>query len=127
MAELDFAEELLSADFIVLFYCATQQYRLNDGFTQKAIEVLANINDSIVFDSVAFIEREIKRTVAKLLADPSSMDMIREKAETNGISIEEQLRGDAEWIINYQMEQGLLKWPARKKETNTKSENHGIQ
>ena len=31
VAELDFAEELLSADFIVLFYCATQQYRLNDG------------------------------------------------------------------------------------------------
>lgn len=127
VAELDFAEEVLSADFIVLFYCATQQYRLNDGFTQKAIEVLANINDSIVFDSVAFIEREIKRTVAKLLADPSSMDMIREKAAQRNVSIEQALHDDAEWVVNYQIEQGIMNWPARKKVTNTKSEDHGIQ
>lgn len=125
--ELDLKEELLSADFIVLFYCATQQYRLNDGFTQKAIEALAHLSDSIVCDSAAFIEREIQKTIAKLLVDHNSMDMIREKAETNGFSIEEQLRADAEWIINYKILQGTFNWPTRKKETNTKSEDNGIQ
>ena len=125
--ELDLAEELLSADFIVLFYSATQQYRMNDGFTQKALDALESMPDDMVFDSAAFIEREIQKTIANLSADPNSMDMIREKANTNGLSIEEQLRADAEWVINYQIEQGSLRWPARKKETNTKSDNHGIQ
>ena len=125
--EFDLAEELLSADFVVLFYCATQQYRMNDDFTQKAIKALGQIPEGAELDSTAFLEREIQRTIAKLLADHNSMDMIREKAETNGVSIEKQLHDDAEWIINYQIEQGLLKWPAKKRDTNTKSENHGIQ
>lgn len=125
--ELDLAEELLSADFVVLFYSATQQYRMNDGFTQKALDALVSVPDEIAFDSAAYIERETKRTIAHLLADPASMDMIREKAETNGFSIEEQLRADAEWIINYQILQGTFNWPTRKKETNTKTEDYGIQ
>ena len=125
--ELDLAEELLSADFVVLFYSATQQYRMNDGFTQKALDALVSVPDEIAFDSAAYIERETKRTIAHLLADPASMDMIREKAETNSFSIEEQLRADAEWIINYQILQGTFNWPIRKKETNTKTEDYGIQ
>lgn len=125
--EFDFAEELLTSDFIVLFYCATQQYRMNDGFTQKAIEALGQVPEGVELDSAAFLEREIQRTIAKILADHNSMDMIREKAKSNGISVEEQLQADAQWIINYQIEQGTLRWPARKKETNTKIENHGIQ
>ena len=125
--EFDLAEELLTADFVVLFYCATQQYRMNDGFTQKAIEALGQMPEGVDLDSTAYIEREIQKTIARLLADHNSMDMIREKAETNGFSIEEQLRADAEWIINYQILQGSFNWPIRKKETNTKSENYGIQ
>lgn len=125
--EFDLAEELLTADFVVLFYNATQQYRMNDGFTQKAIEALGQVPEGVELDSAAFIEREIQRITAKLLADHNSMDMIRQKAETNGVSIEKQLRDDAEWIINYQIEQGIMNWPARKKVTNTKSEDYGIQ
>ena len=125
--EFDLAEELLTADFVVLFYCATQQYRMNDGFTQKAIEALGQMPEGVDLDSTAYIEREIQKTIARLLADHNSMDMIREKAETNGFSIEEQLRADAEWIINYQILQGTFNWPIRKKETNTKSEDYGIQ
>ena len=125
--EFDLAEELLTADFVVLFYCATQQYRMNDGFTQKAIEALGQVPEGVELDSAAFLEREMQRIIAQLLADHNSMDMIRQKAETNGISVEEQLQADAQWIINYQIEQGTLNWPARKKDTNTKSEDHGIQ
>ena len=125
--ELDLTEELLSSNFVVLFYCATQQYRMNDGFTQKALDALVSVPDEMAFDSAAYIEREIQKTIARLLADHNSMDMIREKAETNGFSIEEQLRADAEWIINYQILQGSFNWPIRKKETNIKSEDYGIQ
>ena len=100
---------------------------MNDGFTQKALDALVSVPDEIAFDSAAYIEREIQKTIARLLADHNSMDMVREKAETNGFSIEEQLRADAEWIINYQILQGSFNWPIRKKETNIKSEDYGIQ
>ena len=103
------------------------KYRMNDGFTQKALDALVSVPDEMAFDSAAYIEREIQKTIARLLADHNSMDMVREKAETNGFSIEKQLRADAEWIINYQILQGTFNWPTRKKETNTKSEDYGIQ
>ena len=125
--ELDIAEELLSADFVVLFYCATQQYRMNDGFTRKALEALGNAGEGVVMDSTAFFEREIQRTIGDILADPNSMKMIREKAKNNGLSLEDQLRADAVWIVNYKMEHGTLKRPVQKQDTNTKSEDHGIQ
>ena len=125
--ELDLEEELLSADFIVLSYCATQQYRLNDGFTAKAIAILSELDDNLVFDSTAFKEREIKRITARIMADPNMMDMIREKAAQNNKTIEQALQDDVEWVFNYQIEQGLLKWPKRKTDTITNPENHGIQ
>jgi hypothetical protein len=125
--EFDLAEELLSADFVVLFYCATQQYRMNDGFTQKAIEALGQVPEGAELDSAAFIEREIQRIIAQYLADHNSMDMIRQKAETNGVSIEKQLHDDAIWIVNYQIEHGTFNWPARKRDMNEKSDSYGIQ
>jgi len=125
--ELNLAEELLSSDFVVLFYCATQQYRMNDGFTQKAIEAIGNVSNNPVLDSAAFVERETKRILAELMADHNSMDMIRDKAKTNGVSMEEQLQADAVWIFNYQIEHGTLQWPANKQNMNTNSDSHGIQ
>ena len=125
--ELDLKDELLLSDFVMLFYSASTQYRMNDGFTQKALEALGQIPDDVAFDSTAFLENEIQRNIAKLLANPQSMDMIREKSEKNGISLEEQLRADAEWVVNYQLDHGTLSWPKRKKETTTNPEDHGIQ
>ena len=124
---LDLKNELLSSDFVMLFYSASTQYRMNDGFTQKALEALGQIPDDVAFDTTAFLENEIQRNIAKLLANPQSMDMIREKSERNGISLDEQLRADAEWVVNYQIDHGILSWPKRKKETTTNSEDNGIQ
>jgi hypothetical protein len=125
--ELDLTEELLTADFVVLFYCATQQYRLNDGFTLKAIEALELVPEGAELDTAAFLKRQIERTISQIKVDPEQMEMVRQKAEANGYTIEEQLYYDAEWVVNYKIEQGTLNWPARKKVTNTKSEEHGIQ
>lgn len=109
--ELDMKEELLSADFIVLFYSATQQYRMNDGFTQRALEAMNDVDGYAGLDSTAFIEREIQRTVAELLAKPEQMEMIREKANQKGVSLEQALHDDAKWIVSYKLEQGTLKVP----------------
>jgi hypothetical protein len=125
--ELELKDELLTSNFIVLFYSASTQYRMNDGFTQNALEALEMVPEDVALDTTAFLEREIQRNIAKLLANPNSMDMIREKAQKNGISTEEQLRADAEWVVNYQIEHGTLNWPAKKRDMNEKTENDGIQ
>ena len=110
--ELNLAEELLSSDFIVLFYCAAQQYRMNDGFTQKALEALGVEDSYAIMDSADFIEREIQRNIGKILATPSTMESIRDKASLNHKTVEQTVRDDAKWIVNYQIQQGLLKVPS---------------
>ena len=125
--ELNITEELLSADFVVLFYCATQQYRMYDGFTRKALEALGNVGESVELDSTAFFEREIQRTIGDLLADPNAMKQIREKAAQYNKTEQQALRDDAVWIVNYKLEHGILKWPPEKRDMNKKSDDHGIQ
>ena len=126
VSELDIKEELLSADFVILSYCATQQYRRNDGFTQEALLALGCKSDDPVMDSIAFIEREVQHAIANIINTPEWMDLIREKAKNNGNSVEQTLREDAVWIVNNKIEQGILTW---KKESDTIPEldNHGIQ
>jgi hypothetical protein len=112
--ELNLNEELHSSDFVVLSYCAAQQYRMNDGFSQKALEALG-INDGDAFmDSAAFIEREIQRNIGKILATPSSMKNIREKATQNNQPVEQAVRDNARWIVSREIQQGILKWPDSK-------------
>ena len=119
--ELNLAEELVSSDFVVLFYCATQQYRMNDGFTQKALKALC-VKDSVaVMDSTDFVEREIQRNIGKILATPSSMENIREKAALNHKTVEKAVRDDAKWIVNYQIQEGILKWPSEDNHTSMDS------
>ena len=109
--ELNLAEELLSSDFVVLFYCAAQQYRMNDGFTQKALEALGVEDSYAIMDSTDFVEREIQRNIGKILATPSTMERIREKASLNHKTVEQAVRDDAKWIVAYQIQQGTLKVP----------------
>ena len=125
--EVDLAEELRSADFVVLFYCASRQYRMNDGFSQKALEALGVNGKGAVMDSASFIEREIQRAIGNLLATPISMEKLSNKAIQHNKTIEQALRDDAKWIVNYQIQQGTLKWPATNSDMNSKSENNGIQ
>ena len=110
--EMDLADELLSSDFIVLFYCAAQQYRMNDGFTQKALEALGVKDGDAIMDSTDFVEREIQRNIGKILATPSIMEEIREKAAQNKKTVEQAVRDDAKWTVNYQIQQGILKVPS---------------
>lgn len=109
--ELDLAEELLSSDFVVLSYCATQQYRMNDGFTQKALKALGVKDSDAIMDSASFIEREIQRTIADILASPKSMESMREKAKQFNKTVEKAVRDDAKWIVNYKIQNGTLNWP----------------
>ena len=99
--EVNLAEELRSADFVVLSYSATQQYRMNDGFTHNALEALG-VTDPFAGPDYAF-EREVQRSVGEIIADPNSMKMIRKKAILNHKPLEKAVRDDATWIANYKL------------------------
>ena len=125
--DLDLINEILSADFIILFYSATQQYKMNNGFTQDALEAIQHFKEVFVMDSLAFIEYEIEKTIAEIKTKPNLMEEIQEKATLKGKTFEQAIYDDAAWIVNYKIEQGTLKWPPEKITKNTKSNKYGIQ
>ena len=196
--EVNLANELLSTDFIILFYSATQLYKLNNGFTKKALlalcydpeeieaayakleqnirsdsawigslkktseaqgkpldELVHNeaqwiidthldysfpaLKDSIptkrskwvesylASDSLAFIEQEVEKNIRNIRSNVSQMEALREKAQQQGKTLEQAIRDDAHWIVNYQIQQGTLNWTEASKESKTETENHGIQ
>ena len=115
VGEINLADELLSSDFVVLLYSATTQYRLNDNFTQQALEAFGV--EEVILDSTAFVEREIQRTIRNLLASPASMKSIREKAIQNNRTIEQAVQDDARWIVNHKIQNGTLKWNGKRNDT----------
>ena len=112
--ELDLAEELLSSDFVILAYCSTQQYRMNNGFTQKALAALTDYS----IDSAAFVELEIQRTISSIMTTPEWMNSIREKAARNGKSVGQSVRENAIYTVNTRIKKGTLIWPGKEKDHN---------
>ena len=113
VSELNREEELLTSDFVILFYSASTQYRMNDRFTQQSLE-LFNYIDSHSFDTAAFIEQETQRVIGSILASPDWADLVREKASKNGIDFDQALHDDALWVVNRDIEEGKIKWPVLK-------------
>lgn len=104
--ELNVEEELLTADFIILFYNAATQYRMNDGFSQQALKAL-----NYTLDTAAYIEQQIELTANIIRITPQWAASVEEKAEKLGITFEQALRKNAEWTVNHKIQQGTMEWP----------------
>ena len=115
VSEIDMADELRSSDFVVLLYSATTQYRMNDNFSQQALEAFGV--EEVALDSMDFVEREIQRAIRNLLASPNSMKSIREKAIKYNKTIEQAVHDDARWIVNNKIKNGKLKWEGKPADT----------
>ncbi len=61
-----------------------------------------------ITDTAAFILEKRKEIEKGWRNTPSIMDMIREKAEQNGLPLDSMLKRDIDWIINQQKESGEL-------------------
>ena len=189
--ETNLTKELLSADFIVLFYSSTQLYKLNNGFTKNALLALCYdpeeidaarakleqnilsdsawmerlketsekqgkpldeaVNDEaqwlidshpenffpalkdsipakrskwvescIAKDSLYIIEHEIEKTIRNIKGNEAQMKAMREKAQQQGKTLEQTIRDDARWIVNYQIEHGTLQLPQTTKDNTQK-------
>jgi len=90
--EVEMVDELLSADFINLFYSSTQLYKLNNDFTKKAL--LALCYDPEEIDSVSTtIKRDIR-------SDSAWMAKMIDKAETKGKDLDEVINEETQWLID---------------------------
>lgn len=90
--EVNLVDELLSADFINLFYSSTQQYCLNNNFTKKALMALCYAPEEI--DSIqAVVAQSIK-------ADSAWMAGIAQRPENKGKPLDEVVANEARWVID---------------------------
>ena len=97
--EVNLVDELLSSDFISLFYSSTQQYRLNNDFTKKAL--LALCYDPEEIDSLCTdLERKIRN-------NPQWRENLARRAEEQCKTLEEALHDEAKWLIDNNPERYL--------------------
>ena len=64
----------------------------------------------IEYSSEVYKESLVKSMMEDMRHKPSLMEMVKEKAAANGMTIEEQLEADARWIVNDQIKRGLVVW-----------------
>ena len=69
------------------------------------------VQDCFFGDSLAFIAREVERTMLEIKSKPELMEDIRRKAAERGVDLETTLQGDARWLVNRKIQQGILRVP----------------
>lgn len=90
--DVDLVYELLTSDFINLFYSTTQLYKMNNGFTKKAL--LALCYDPEEIDTAyARIEKGIH-------ADSAWLGKLEERAQKEGKELEVVVHSTAQWLID---------------------------
>lgn len=92
--EINRLRSILNVDYVVVYSVGYQWCRGTNGFVEDA---LSSIKDSEKVE-VALLMNEME-------AKPALMEMIQEKAESRGVSVEEMLELDAKWIIENEEKQ----------------------
>jgi hypothetical protein len=90
--DINLTKELLSADFVFLFYSAVQLYKLNNGFTKKALLALCYDPEEIA-SAQAKLECNIR-------SDSAWIGRLKEISETQGKPLEELVHNEAQWLID---------------------------
>jgi hypothetical protein len=94
--DINFAEELMSADYIMLNYCTTQLYDLGSKFLPKALVYLCYSEE----ERNAKVEQLIKN----MRNDKNWYNSLSEKAKNQNVSVEEVMRNDAMYLVYQQPE-----------------------
>ena len=115
VSEINLTNELLSSDFIVLFYCTTQLYKLNNGFTKKAL--LSLCYDPEETDSIyAALKWSIK-------ADSAWIGRLERHATSHGKPLDDVLQSEARWLVDNNWEKY---YPAFKDSIPTKRSKRAL-
>jgi hypothetical protein len=90
--DINLTKELLSADFIVLFYSSAQLYKLNNNFTKKALLALCYDPEEIA-SAYAKLEQNIH-------SDSAWLGRLQKASEAQGKPLEELIHNEAHWLID---------------------------
>ena len=93
-------EELDRADIVMLSYSATQLYEINRGFLSQALLQLSSKNP----DNLDKILNGIKRGME---ANEQWYALLKEKAESQGKTLEQVMDEDARYLFNQEPEKYL--------------------
>lgn len=94
ISEINRLRSILNVDYVIVYSVGYNWCRGTNGFVEDA---LASIKDPEKV-KVALMMNELE-------ASPELMEMIKEKAENKGVSIEEMLELDAKWLIENEKQQ----------------------
>ena len=85
---------------------------LDDVLKMEVQNVLNNRplmrDEKDVITKEVYVESLVRATIEELRNKPASMERIKEKAEKNGRTFEEQLESDARWVVNDRIEKGII-------------------
>ena len=94
--DINFAEELMSADYIMLNYCTTQLYDLGSKFLPKALVYLCYSEDER--------NAKVEQLIRNMRNDKNWYNSLSEKAKNQNVSVEEVMRNDAMYLVYQQPE-----------------------
>ena len=85
------------------------------------------VQDYFFGDSLSFVAREIENTAQDIKSKPEMMEEMRRKAAEKGTDLETTIQADARWIVNYKIEQGILRVSKKTPKPTLKSAHVGVQ
>ena len=91
VSEINRLRSILNVDYVVVYSVGYQWCRGTNGFVEDA---LAAIKDPY--------QVEVALKMNEMEAKPELMEMIQEKAESKGVTLEEMLELDAKWLIDHE-------------------------
>ena len=94
--DINFAEELMSADYIMLNYCTTQLYDLGSKFLPKALVYLCYSEEER--------NSKVEQLIKNMRNDKNWYNSLSEKAKNQNVSVEEVMRNDAMYLVYQQPE-----------------------
>ena len=94
--ELNLANEILSADAVMLIYCSTQLYKMSNDFCRQALIALCYDDDEL---------NEIKAEVAnKIKKNKNWLEQLEQRAEKRHIPMDTAIMHEASFVVTHNIE-----------------------
>ena len=93
------------------FYATQHGMSTDDALSEEAHRIArgeTSLREEIVIDTAAYIQMKKQEIIDNWRSNPDQMRKMQEKANGRGLSVEEMIEKDAQWIINKKIEEGKL-------------------
>ena len=93
------------------FYAVQNGMSPDDALREEARRITlgeTSLREETVIDTAAYIQMKKQEIIDNWRGNPDQMRKMQEKANDRGLSVEEMIEKDAQWIINKKIEEGKL-------------------